>query len=166
MQEIILNGNKAYITDIVERGDYLVYKRGFCSGEVFPLPAEVKIKEDKRKYLPTGLNIISLLYYGDIRIVDNMLVSNWYDKYRLVDGEEFKISYDAKKRFGGSFISHSHQTCLPFIQIECNEIMVGIYSVDEGKVIAKRPLFDVCFDWDEFCLHSQNIEKIIQNSMC
>ena len=159
MQEIILNGKTAYITDVVKWGDELIYKRGFCLGECIPFSQGFNIKEDRRAFLPNGLDVIDLIYYGELKKIGEIFISDWYDKYRLTDSECFKIFYDAKKRFGGKFFSHSHQTCLPFVQIKGRDIFFGLYCVDTKEIIIKEKLIDICYNKNEFCLHNQNIAK-------
>ena len=165
MQKIILNGVTAYITDVVKWGDELVYKRGFCLGERISLPENFNIEEDKKPFLPNGLDVIDLIYYGNLKKIGKIFISDWYDKYRLKDSECFKIFYDAQKRFGGKFFTHSHQTCVPFVQLDNCEIFFGLYCLDIEDVIAKEKLSDICYNEDEFCLHSQNIIDLINSVM-
>lgn len=170
MQEFVFEGKVAYITDVVNRSDCAVFKRGFCTSEVFPYHDEYKelaekfMKEDRREFLPKGLSFLDLAYYGELENEGNIFLSNWYDKYRFVDCEEFKIYRDATKRFGNAFTSHSEQTLIPFIEIIDEDIiMIGIYSPDIEKVIAKERLEDICYDENEFRIHSQNITEKVRN---
>lgn len=165
MQEIFLNGKTAYITDVVKWGDELIFKRGFCLGESIPFSQEFEYEKDKRKFLPNGLDVIDLIYYGELNKVGDIYISDWYDRYRLADGECFKIFYDANNRFGGKFFSHSHQTCLPFVQLADYDILFGLYSMDIKEVIVKEKLNDICYNENEFCLHSQNIMDLLNSVM-
>lgn len=163
MREIYLNGKTAYVTDIVSWGDSLVCKRGFCLGEIIPFQQELVIKDNNREFLPDGLDVIDLIYYGELIKIGEVYISNWYDKYRLTDNNSFKIFYDAKRRFGGKFFSHSRQTCLPFVQQTEYEILFGLYCMDTKEIIIKESLSSICYDKNEFCLHSQNITELLKN---
>lgn len=161
MQEVILYGVKAYITDVVNRGEYVVYKRGFCDGVVIPMFSDVKIKRNNKRFLPYGVGVIDLLYYGKLRKEGELYISEWYKDYRFVDGEELKTLYDAKRRFGGKFASNSNQTCLPFIRPYNGNIYIGLYSLDKMKIIVEKCLLDICLDENELRIHSQGISKLI-----
>lgn len=162
-------GETVYYSDVVIRGDSLVYKRGFCCGEVIPLKDEHETlindfeeKNGNKEYLSKGLNIIDLLCYGKLEKVDGVFISDWFKKYRFIDGEELRISYDTKKRFGSGYIKNSYKTCIPFVEIsEYGEMMIGMYSIDDDMVIVKMPLWDICFDGDEYVKYKRTLTDII-----
>lgn len=102
------------------------------------------IKRTKHKDYINISDIVDLFCYGDIVKNNDILISDWSEKFNISALSSVAVAKDCYNKFGACYAKNLNITLLPSVRlVKPDLITFGLYSPDTNEAVVEAYIWDI-----------------------